>query len=84
MTQMKQRINSFILWSGGIALALCAIPEVIQTIQQGYCPLSWGVLILWAYGEAALLSQVRNKVLILNYICNLICLTILIGYKIWS
>ena len=52
---------NFIGWLGSIMLALCAVPEVIQTYRNKRCAVSWGMLILWGGGEILVLISILDK-----------------------
>lgn len=84
----KERILGICGWTGGIFLAFCGFPEVIQTMKQGYCSLSWGFLLMWYLGEILIFLPVvmslKSKYLMFNYGANIFFITILIGYKIFG
>lgn len=73
-------------WVGSILLAMCALPETIITIHNGWCALSWGLLIMWLLGELfciiPIIMIVKKKWLIFNYSANLFFLFIMIYYKL--
>lgn len=72
---------------GSILLSICAIPEMIRTIQDKRCHLGWGFLSTWYLGEIFSLFygfSLSEIPLILNYTVNLFALTIMTYYKIWG
>lgn len=75
-------------WTGGILLAFCGLPEAIKTVMVGSCALSWGLLLMWFFGEIFVLIPVWIKIrkgwLVLNYIANIIFVVIMIYYKLFG
>lgn len=72
---------------GSVLLAICSIPEMIRTIQDGRCHLGWGFLGMWYGGELLSLYygiELKEIPLILNYTINVIALSIMTYYKIWG
>jgi len=73
-------------WLGSILLAGCGIPEVVNSIQTGTCSLTWTFLLMWLFGEIfvliPVLFRIRSTFLIFNYSLNIICILILIGFKV--
>ena len=73
-------------WVGAILLSFCAVPEVIRSLRTETCSLSWGLLMMWGLGELLTLISVIYLVptgwLILNYSVNLVCITILVRFKL--
>jgi uncharacterized protein with PQ loop repeat len=72
-------------WIGSFMLAFCGLPEVIKTVREGECTLTWGFLIMWGVGEICLLIPVITQgmapFLTLNYSVNVLFLLILLWYK---
>ena len=72
-------------WAGGILLAFCGLPEAIATIVRGSCALSWGLLLMWLFGEIFVLIpvwlRVKKNWLLVNYIANIIFVLIMVYYK---
>jgi len=75
-------------WLGSFFLTVCAIPEVIISIQIGICQLSYSFLILWGIGEVfaciyiILKSQkVSLLPLIFNGLFNILIVTTLLYFK---
>lgn len=72
-------------WIGGICLALCAIPEVVECLRKGRTGCSWGLLILWSIGEVCLLLvELQDLYMprLFNYVINICCLSYLIWCKL--
>jgi len=76
-------------WMGALLLGICGIPEVIHTLQTSQVNLTWGLLLFWFFGEILALIYTYNKSkkvrlfpLIFNYGLNIICISILIWYKL--
>jgi len=79
-------MTNLIGWIGGILLAFCALPQALQSIEQGH---SEGVngtfLLMWFVGELCLLYYTLEKTnmtlipILVNYIFNLTFI-IIIGY----
>lgn len=81
---MRKTLN-FIGWVGGILLGMCALPELIHTIQKGTNDSSWMFLGMWLGGELCLLVYVVPKKeypLIFNYLFNVILISGLVYYKL--
>ncbi len=73
-------------WIGSICFALCALPQVFKTIKDGHADgFSSGSLWLWLFGEVFTIIYVwfdkYSLPLIINYIFNLILLSIIGYYK---
>ena len=73
-------------WIGSICLALCGLPQAILSIKtKSSKGISLGMLILWQLGECTTLIYIiahRNYPLLLNYIFNIIIVSIIFYYKI--
>ena len=72
-------------WIGGVCLALCAIPEVVQCLRKGYTGCSWGLLILWMIGEVCLFAvELEHMYMprLFNYLVNITCLSYIIYCKL--
>ena len=72
-------------WIGGVCMALCAVPEVIQCLKKGYTGCSWGLLVLWFIGEVCLFVVELEHMYaprFFNYFVNIACLVYLIKCKI--
>ena len=81
-----ERLKGITGWIGGLLLAGCAIPEVYESFQTGDCKLTWPFLIMWGLGEVFVLIPLildnNKKYLIFNYGLNILCIGILIGFKL--
>ena len=79
---------SFLGYLGGLLLALCALPQLFLCYRTKSAKgLSWGLLTMWYLGEVLTLSYIIMKhgfdlPLTLNYVCNILILTVIIHYKI--
>ncbi len=76
-------------WIGSLLFAFSAVPQAWQSYRQGHSRgISNGFLALWTVGEVLTLLYVLIKVgsapLIVNYICNFICLLVIVKYKFWE
>lgn len=73
-------------WIGSILLGFCGLPELIATIRNKKCNLSWGFLSMWGLGEIFVLIPVISDglapFLIFNYVLNIVIISILIRYKV--
>jgi len=75
-------------WIGSILFAICAVPQAYHTQRMGHCRgLTWSFLLCWLGGELFTIAYVLPKMdvpLLFNYSINLICLLIMLRYKIWE
>jgi len=73
-------------WLGSICLAICGIPQAWQSIKDKHSHgISWGFVLLWAFGEIFALAYVYDKLdlpLLLNYATNILILAVILYYKI--
>lgn len=73
-------------WTGGFLLAMCGIPQALNSIEEGHSQgITWGMLIMWLLGELLLLAYVVPKLdwpLILNYCSNILIVSIILWYKV--
>ena len=73
-------------WLGSICLAICGIPQAWQSMKDKHSHgISWGFVLLWAFGEIFALAYVYNKLdlpLLLNYATNILILGVILYYKI--
>lgn len=73
-------------WLGSICLAICGIPQAWQSIKDKHSHgISWGFVLLWAFGEIFALAYVYDKLdlpLLLNYATNILILAVILFYKI--
>jgi hypothetical protein len=76
---------NLIAFLGSMLLALCAVPELLRTLYDNKCYLSWAFLLLWFLGEILMLIysiHLWNYALMMNYIFNTIVVTIMLYIKI--
>jgi len=70
---------------GSICLAICAVPQAYLSLKQGHSNgISLGFLFLWTIGEIFTLLYILPKAdvpLLINYLSNLIFLSIIWKYK---
>jgi len=73
-------------WLGSICLGICGIPQAWQSIKDKHSHgISWGFVLLWAFGEVFALAYVYDKLdlpLLLNYATNILILGVILYYKI--
>ena len=73
-------------WLGSICLAVCGIPQAWQSYKDKNSDgISWGFVILWAFGEVFALVYVYDKLdlpLLLNYATNILILAVILYYKV--
>lgn len=75
-------------WIGSIIFAICGFPQAIKSYKDGHSNgIGWGLIILWELGELLTLIYVLTKKeypLIINYIFNLISVSIIFWFKLFS
>lgn len=73
-------------WIGSILFAACGIPQAYESFKKGHSNgLTWAFLLMWLGGEILTLAYIIPKMdwpLLFNYINNLICLLVILRYKI--
>jgi uncharacterized protein with PQ loop repeat len=73
-------------WLGSICLAICGIPQAWQSFKDKHSHgISWGFVLLWAFGEIFALAYVYDKLdlpLLLNYTTNILILGVILYFKI--
>lgn len=73
-------------WLGSLCFAICGAPQALRSIRDGHSDgLSWGFLLLWFFGELFTLIYVLGHLdypLLANYTCNLVCLSVVLKYKL--
>ena len=73
-------------WLGSICLAICGIPQAWQSMKDKHSHgISWGFVLLWAFGEIFALAYVYDKLdlpLLLNYATNILILGVILYFKI--
>ena len=70
---------------GSFLCAACGIPEAFRSIRLKSCSVGWGFLLTWLVGELCLLSynfELLSVPLFFNYVINIICILIMIYYKL--
>ena len=89
MKNKPTEANFFMLmgWLGSICLALCGVPQAMQSYKDKHSHgISWGMLVLWAFGEVFALAYVFNKLdmpLLMNYSINIFVIALMLYYKIY-
>lgn len=77
---------TFIGWIGNTLLAMCAVPAAAAALFTGRSPTPWSLLIPWGLGEvlAAIyaLSLPDSAPLLLNYLVNIVAISILVFIKV--
>lgn len=72
-------------WTGGLLLAVCAVPQAYLSLKQGHSEgVALGMLILWLSGEILTLLYVLPKMdwpLIVNYAANILCIGVICWYR---
>lgn len=73
-------------WLGSICLAICGLPQAWQSYKDKNSDgISWGFILLWAFGEVFALAYVYDKLdlpLVLNYSTNILILGVILYFKI--
>lgn len=88
LIEMAKSMSIFELcgWLGSICLAICGIPQAWQSYKDKHSDgISWGFLLLWAFGEIFALAYVYDKLdlpLLLNYATNILILAVILYYKV--
>lgn len=77
----------FLGYIGSICLAICSVPQAYMSYKQGHSRgISFGFLFLWTAGEIFTLLYIIPKAdipLLINYLSNLIFLSIIWKYRIF-
>lgn len=87
--QMKEKMNLFAIlgWLGSICLAICGVPQAWMSYREKHSEgISWGFLLLWAFGELFALAYVYDKLdlpLLVNYAVNILIVGVILYYKIY-
>ena len=70
-----------------LAFATCAMPQVVECWKNKHAHgVSIWFLILWFLGELfgmIYMIEVKNIIIFVNYIINMICTIIIAYYKVW-
>ena len=73
-------------WLGSICLAICGLPQAWMSYRdKNSHGISWGFVLLWAFGEAFALTYVYDKLdlpLVVNYMTNILIVGVILYYKI--
>ena len=76
----------YIGWLGSILLALCGLPQAIESYKtKSSAGLTWGFILMWFIGEIMTFIYIVPTLtwpLIFNYSANIIFLIIIIYFKI--
>lgn len=79
-------IFSILGWLGSICLALCGVPQAVMSYRERHSHgISWGFLVLWAFGELFALAYVYDKLdlpLLLNYAVNILIVGVILYFKV--
>lgn len=72
---------------GVLCFSLCGIPQAIQCYKQKHSEgISVGYLGLWLAGELAMIVHAIGlplpNIILTNYVANLVCLLVIIYYKV--
>jgi len=72
-------------WMGSVLLALCGLPQAIQTVRtKSASDISWLFLLMWGAGDLMLLIYtfpLGKLALTINYGFNAVLISIIIWYK---
>ncbi len=80
-------MNIFMIlgWLGSLCLAICGVPQAWQSHKDKHSHgISWGFLLLWAFGEVFAGAYVWDKVdapLLINYSINILIVAVILYYK---
>ena len=76
-------------WAGAGVFAFCAVPQVVQTLKEGHAR-NLNSLFLWMWFWGAVLCAAGSILdvgvvpwLLFNYSMNLLCVVILLKYKLF-
>lgn len=79
--------SEVLAWVGATCFAFSAVPQVVLCYQTKNADgISWGLLSLWMTGEISLFLYIlpeRKYALLVNYVFNIIFLSIIIFYKLF-
>lgn len=83
---MDNGLGEIIGWAGSILLAFCGLPQAVHSWRTGSSEgVTWGLLVMWGFGEVLTLSYVIPKMelpLIFNYASNIFFIFVIILYKV--
>ena len=84
--QIKESGMELIGWLGGVLLSICGLPQAVKSFQDKHSNgLSWNFLLMWFFGEILLLIYTIPTgmlPLIVNYVFNLVLVSVILYYKI--
>lgn len=75
-------------WLGSMLFAISAIPQAIHSFKTKQSEgVTWGLLLLWFFGEIFTLIYVLPKddvlPLLMNYMLNIVFISVILYYKLW-
>jgi uncharacterized protein with PQ loop repeat len=74
-------------WIGSLLLALCGLPQAIESFKNKHSNgLTWGFILMWFIGEICTFVYIIPKMdfpLLVNYSANICFLVIIIYFKIY-
>jgi uncharacterized protein with PQ loop repeat len=74
-------------WIGSLLLALCGLPQAIESFKNKHSNgLTWGFILMWFIGEICTFVYIIPKMdfpLLVNYSANICFLIIIIYFKIY-
>lgn len=81
----KNGIFIILGWLGSVCLAICGVPQAWSSYKDKHSRgISWGFLLLWAFGELFALAYVSDKLdfpLLMNYAANILIVGVILYYK---
>lgn len=81
----KNGIFIILGWLGSVCLAICGVPQAWSSYKDKHSRgISWGFLLLWAFGEIFALAYVSDKLdfpLLMNYAVNILIVGVILYYK---
>lgn len=71
-------------WIGSILLALCGLPQAYRSYTDGHSRgISSTFLVMWGLGEILTFFYIIGDLpLMINYGINIICISVIIKYKL--
>jgi hypothetical protein len=87
LDQYKEIMLEIIGWLGSASLAICGVPLAWQTFKQKHARgINNWLIALWLFGEIATVIYIIPKQdypLLFNYSLNIMCLAVVVRYKIY-